>query len=109
MSLMSAWYFTEDVTVWHYRGRDPLTHQIAYDPPVTIKAGIEGKARMSRDANGDEFVVATTYYTGYPNIKMLDRVARGIHTGAVRGEEVRNVRRHGMAAFGYDDEYTVEV
>ena len=39
---MSAWYFTEDVTVWHYRGRDPLTHQIAYDPPVTIKAGIEG-------------------------------------------------------------------
>lgn len=105
---MSAWYFTEDATVWPYLGRDAMTLQNSYGDPHPIKCGIEGRARESRDSNGQEFVVATTFYTGTP-VKPFDRIARGLHTGPVQGEEVRNVRRHGMSAFGYEDEYTVEV
>lgn len=105
---MSAWYFTEDATVWPYLGRDDLTLQDRYGEPFSIKCGIEGRARESRDRNGQEFIVSTTYHTGTP-INIQDRIARGKLDGPAQGEIVRNVRRHGMGAFGYDDEYEVEV
>lgn len=109
MALMSQWYFTETATLWSYTGRDPMTLQNSYADPVLISCGIEGKSVVSVDRNGKEFVVSTTYYTGHPGIKPLDFIDRGAHTGTVQGDEVKNVRRHGMAAFGYADEFTVEV
>lgn len=112
MSLMSQWYFTELATVWPYLGRNQLTQAVSYGAPLVIRCGIEGDARLSRDANGEEFTVTTTYYTGWSGIKAMDRIHRGAHAEAVppgEAEEIRAVRRHGMAAFGYDDEYTAEV
>jgi|SRR5690606_26780809 len=109
MALMNAWYFTEDATVWPYLGNDSLTHERYYGSPRVIKCGIEGEHKVSTDSNGQEFVVSTTFYTGDPCVKAMDRIERGICHGVPRGDEVRNVRRHGMAALGYEDEFTIEV
>lgn len=109
MALMSEWYFTEDVTLWSYRGEDELTHERYYCTPVIIRCGIEDVSKLSVSQKSEEFTVTTAYYTGYPHVKPKDMIRRGIHYDMVGSEEVRNVKRHGMKAFGYDDEYTIEV
>lgn len=113
MALMSAWYFTEKVTLWPYTGEDELTHERSYSSPVVILCGIEDVSKLSRDMSqsqrSEEFMVTTAYYTGYSLVKPKDMIQRGVHSDMAGSEEVRNVKRHGMKAFGYDDEYTIEV
>ena len=112
MAFMSEWYFTEIATVYPRLTEGDWGSGIAYGTPYTIMCGFEGVSRQSRDQEGAEFVTRDIYYTGDERPVYLDRIAFGDTSGSawdtVSASEIRKRARHGMSAFGYDDEFDLE-
>lgn len=112
MAFMSQWYFTVQATVYPRSASDDWGGGVTYDTPYLIECGYEGVSRQSRGDDGAEFVTRDIYYTGDPRPLYLDRIAFGDTTAqtwdAVNAAEIRKKARHGMSAFGYEDEYDLE-
>jgi hypothetical protein len=112
MAFMSAWYMIDTATVYPRLASDDWGGGVTYGTPYLILCGHEGVSRQSRDTEGAEFVTRDIYYTGDTRPAYLDRIAYGDTTAqawdAVSAAEIRKIARHGMSAFGYEDEYELE-
>lgn len=112
MAFMSAWYMIDTATIYPRQASDDWSGAVTYGTPYTILCGHEGVSRQSRDKEGAEFVTRDVYYTGDTRPQYLDRIAYGDTTAsawdAVSAAEIRKIARHGMSAFGYEDEYDLE-
>lgn len=112
MAFMSAWYMIDTATIYPRLAEGDWGGGVTYGTPYTILCGHEGVSRQSRDKEGAEFVTRDIYYTGDVRPQYLDRIAYGDTTAqtwdAASTAEIRKVARHGMSAFGYEDEYDLE-
>lgn len=112
MAFMSEWYMRDPATIYPRMAEDEWSGGVTYGPPYLILCGREGVSRQSRDTEGAEFVTRDIYYTGDTRPAYLDRIAYGDTTAqawdAVSAAEIRKIARHGMSAFGYEDEYDLE-
>lgn len=112
MAFMSSWYMIDTATIYPRQAEADWSGAVTYGTPYTILCGHEGVSRQSRDKEGAEFVTRDIYYTGDTRPQYLDRIAYGDTTAqawdAVNAAEIRKIARHGMSAFGYEDEYDLE-
>ena len=112
MAFRSAWSFIDTATFYPRLAESDWGGGVTYGTPYTILCGHEGVSRQSRDQEGAEFVTRDIYYTGDTRPAYLDRIAYGDTTAqawdAVYAAEIRKIARHGMSAFGYEDEYDLE-
>lgn len=111
-------------TVWPYMGADDWNGGNTYGTPYQIACGWIGGAKQGRSASlsasGAEFLVNNTFFTEasssgatYTPVRvpiMLDRIAKGAHTGTwqnAAAEEIRDVKDYEMAAFGDTTDYEI--